>query len=311
MIPYPLPRPVDELFGLADCMLKGLKLHGDALDLPTDFSPPALAAVLEQARRADQALKKERLRRRAEILPPLARADETGKALIKAARLVLQHHLGKRWGRKWTEIGWQNRKASTPRTLPKREALLAALLRHFLSHPNQESLKLGVTIQQLRDCCRALQQARLEAEQLELALLRLSKQRRTALAALRKIIRGVIDALTEVLPEDASAWDSFGLNPPSHYEVPSPPCFLRLCPLPGENGTGKLQIIWSESARAEYYYVYRRTRETGNCFQFVDLVRGTNLTMNDLPLATPIQIRIVAANPWGLGLGVEGEVALR
>lgn len=311
MIPYPLPRPVDELFGLADCLLRGLKLHGEDLDLPTDYSTQALAAALELARRADQSLKQERLRRRAEVLPPLEQADEAGKALIKAIRAVLQLHLGKRWGRKWTEIGWKNRKAGTPRTLSKREALLAALLRHFLAHPTQENLKLGVTAQRLRDCCRVLTQARLEAESQEVALLRLSKQRRNALAALRKIIRGVIDALAEVLPDDAAAWDQFGLNPPSHYEVPSPPCFLRLCPLPAENGAGKLHILWSESPRAEYYYVYRRTRETGNSFQFVDLVRGTNLTLSDLPLETPIQIRIVAANPWGLGLGVEGEVALR
>jgi hypothetical protein len=127
---------------------------------------------------------------------------------------------------------------------------------------------------------------------------------------LRSIVRATIEYLDSVLDDLEESWEPFGLIPPALQVVPAWVWPLRLAPVPAENGTGKIQISWTQSPRALYYEVFRRAQGVDQDFIFVDCLTETQLVLENLPLNTPIRIRIVPVNLAGAGFGAEEEMAL-
>jgi len=127
---------------------------------------------------------------------------------------------------------------------------------------------------------------------------------------LRKMIRGIVEHLDTILDDTEESWDPFGLIPPALQLVPDWVWPLRLKPLPLEEGAGKLHITWNEVPRALYYEVFRRSKGIDKDFIFVDSLTSTELILSDLPVNTPIAIRVVPINLAGAGMWVQDEIAL-
>ena len=156
-----------------------------------------------------------------------------------------------------------------------------------------------------------LREARLALEAYEGNLAKVRRDRTRAMKRLRKMIRGIVDHLDTILDDTEESWDPFGLIPPALQLVPDWVWPLRLKPLPPEEGAGKLHVTWNEAPRALYYEVFRRSKGIDPDFIFVDSLVNTELVLSDLPVNTPITIRVVPINLAGAGMAVQDEIALQ
>jgi len=309
MSPYQLPRSVKQLFALAGNVLEGLRIHDGALNLPEELNPVILEQAITNARHCCQALQQETKRGPA-FAQVLKEANRATKPFFPLARAVLSRHLGARWSRKWKLIGWRTRGGRSPVAARPRELLLAALWHYFTANPGHEDPSLDVTATSILRYYKPLRQARLASEAYEQNLATARRQRMRSMKHLRSLLRTIVNHLETVLDDTEDDWQPFGLIPPALQMVPDWAWPLNLRPLPVEEGPGKLHIAWSEAPRALYYEVFRRRKGIDSEFTFIDSVAGTELTLFDQPVGTPIAIRVIPVNLAGAGAWVQGEVDL-
>jgi hypothetical protein len=304
-----LPRSVPKLFALVECLIQGLQTHAEALQPPEHISPGLLEESLAQARSACQNLKQVTQRAPA-LAQACRRASAETKSFFPAAKSVLNRHLGARWSQKWKNIGWVTRRGRCPVGPKQRELLLAAIWRYFQANPSHQAPSSGVTQEAIVRYYKPLREARLALETNEAELTKARRTRTRAMKRLRGMVRETIDYLDSVLDDLEESWEPFGLIPPALQVVPAWVWPLKLAPLPAENGSGKIQISWGQSPRALYYEVFRRTQGIDQDFIFVDCLTETQLILENLPVKTPIRIRVVPVNLAGAGFGAEEEMAL-
>ena len=307
---YILPRSVNELFGLAECMLEGMRAYEDALQLPSDLTIPLLSEALANARNSCRALKADTKQGPA-YADACKRASAATKPFFPVAKDVLSPYLGSRWSQKWKQIGWITRRGRPPVSPRQRELLLAALWHYFKANPAHQNAARGVTMEAIVRYHNPLREARLALEAYEGNLAKVRRDRTRAMKRLRKMIRGIVDHLDTILDDTEESWDPFGLIPPALQLVPDWVWPLRLKPLPPEEGAGKLHVTWNEAPRALYYEVFRRSKGIDPDFIFVDSLVNTELVLSDLPVNTPITIRVVPINLAGAGMAVQDEIALQ
>jgi len=160
---YILPRSVNELFGLVECMLEGMRAYEDALELPADLTIPLLCDALANARNSCQALKADTKQGPA-YADVYKRANAATKPFFPVAKEVLSRYLGSRWSQKWKQIGWITRRGAPPVSPRQRELLLAALWHYFKANPTHQDAGRGVTMEAIVRYHNPLREARLALE---------------------------------------------------------------------------------------------------------------------------------------------------
>ena len=104
-------------------------------------------------------------------------------------------------------------------------ALADTLQKYFVKHPEQTNPapKVNVTAARAGELRDALKAASLALENHDELIGDKQEEQDTALEALRDRLRGVINELKQVLPEDDRRWKRFGFNIPAEPETPAQP----------------------------------------------------------------------------------------
>lgn len=226
-----------------------------------------------------------------------ATAFADSSTLLSLAVDVLTPFLGRRWSSNWTPTGFTN-SLSIPTTLADRLETLRLLENYLKDHPEQQRSDT--------DPAKTLTAARVKAvrDELVLALANVvccksDTRKKKALRAtgkntFTKRLRGLINELDQLIPEDDSRWTLFGFNAPGETQAPEAVQDVTI----EADGPNSLSAEWPDSARAERYLV--EVLVVGRDSEFH---RSTTVYDNDAALAVPagarVKVRVIAANEAG------------
>jgi hypothetical protein len=195
-----MPANNDQLFTLAEDAADGLHAYEATVgvkqnkeaDVRADLAA-ARAAVTEYdaSRTAKSALNTAQ-----------TTADTAGKACISAARKVLALKLGESWSDAWLPTGFPDQSTAVPASVEKRQALLFALKDHLTTYPGHEITALNVTAAQFGTLAIALSEARSAVNDAINQCGQKKSLRDTAVAQLKKRLRGLIGELGQLLAAD-------------------------------------------------------------------------------------------------------------
>jgi hypothetical protein len=115
-----LPKPLDDLFTLAEDMADGCHNHQAAIGLKQNLEVD-VRADLDAAITA-QADYQAALSAKTDFSTAVIVADSNGKAFISSARRVLANNLGETWNQSWTATGFPDLSTAVPATQAKRQA---------------------------------------------------------------------------------------------------------------------------------------------------------------------------------------------
>lgn len=222
-------------------------------------------------------------------------ADASGTAFIRTAANVLRNRLGQRWSGRWQETGFPSQSTGVPDTLDKRLRLLRSLELYFQKHPDQEVASQDVTAAEAQARYESLENAVDAVNQSE-SDAGLKKQARGAADdALEKLMRRLVNELTQLLPADDPRWKRFGLNVPAAPEVPDMPVNVSV-----DNGLpGRLLVSCDPVPGANYYRFWRKVDGVDG----VPLLAGTSqepsLLIEGLPASKTVKVFVSAVNDGG------------
>lgn len=176
--------------------------------------------------------------------------------------------------------------------------LLQMLVRYFQANPSYENPQLKVTAPigteilvelaaRRTACAEAIRQTTQTKEALD-----------TALEAVRKRLRGLIDELHLLLSDSDPLWYAFGLNAPADPSTPSAPDGLHF----QLNGT-TAYMEWADSRRAERYRIWKQTDGVDEGFVSVGTVWESDYIYSDLPAGKVTRIQVTAINAAGESQG--------
>ena len=224
-------------------------------------------------------------------------ADAEGKAILNNCRLRLAKFFGSQYNAQWGAAGFPNQSSSVPDTMDKRFTLLNKLKLHFTANSSQESADMEASATLCEGAHTAISQARALANAADTAARDAMTVRKDALKALRKVIRGLIGELEQLIPEDDSRWESFGLNIPANPSPPEGIEGLTLTPISG----GKLLCQWTYASRMTGTRVLLKVPGPGAEFVSQGTVGGLEKTLEDLTPGTTVEVQVVPYNDAGDG----------
>lgn len=289
-----LPKIIGPLFALATSMIDGLAAHETAIGVKQNtqaaLSPDFMAAQLAQAAfLAAQSAQ-----------PPLStqvrNVDNAARTFISHSADVLGLFLGRSYSQAWDATGFPNDSTAVPPTIEERQALLQALSGYFSNHPDQENAGFGVSSAQAQSLFDDLSQARAAVNE-QLAAKGAKKVTRDAAEkVLRRRMRGLIDELGQLLPDDSPLWYAFGLNPPAAPSTPEAPSSL-VAQQGGE--AGSLQIDWADTPRAARYRVWKQIVGVDPAYVAAATVYDSDTVLSGLPSGATVNIQVTAVNDAG------------
>jgi hypothetical protein len=292
----PLPATLDALLTLAEDMADGLHTHEVAVGVKQNLEVPVRAAIAavntaEAAYAAAKATKKTQT-------VAVTLADSNGKAFIATARSVLEPFLGTEPSAAWEPVGFPADSLAIPSTQAERQALLGKMKDFFTANPARENAPLVITAAQANTLFQALSDARSAANQGNTNAVTLKGTRDTAVKALRKRMRGLIDELDQLLDENDPRWYAFGLTPPGAPATPEVPGGLVLAGA----GPGTVDADWSDAARAEHYRVWKQLVGVDAEFVPVGSPTDSDFSIAGLPSGATVKVQITAVNDAGESL---------
>lgn len=285
-----LPDGIEALFTLAEDMADGLNAHQVALGVlqntetktRTDLTAGQMAQANFLAARTAKTV----------LITTQTVADSNAKAFIGVTRDVLAVTLGGQWSQVWEATGFPNLSLAVPSTLAERQALLASLQGYLTANPTKENAPLLVTAAQAGTLFTALSNAR-SAVNAGLTNIGQKKTLRDAAeTVLRKRLRGVIDELSQLMPDDDPRWLAFGLVPPAGSDQPDTPEDLVLT----AGAAGTVVADWSDAARADHYRVYKQLVTIDPDFVLAASVSDSDVTLTSLPTGLTLKVRVVSVN---------------
>jgi hypothetical protein len=290
-----LPKPLDDLFTLAEDMADGCDTYEVAIglkqNLAVDIRADLAATILAQKNY------KTALTAKTGFGTAVTVADSNGKTFISSARRVLANNLGENWSNAWTATGFPDLSTAVPGTQAKRQALLKSLDGYFTDNPGYEvsTPKLTVTAAQAGVLFTALSTARSAAGNGNTGAGNLKKLRDAAEANLRTRMSGLIGELGQQLDATDPLWLAFGLNEPGAVNLPDSADGLALVAGPA----GTVLAHWSDSARATRYRVFQQVDGVDPIPVNVITTSESNATLPGLPSGKTVKIYIIAADDAG------------
>lgn len=287
-----LPDSLDKLFTLAEDMADGLSDHEVAVGVKQNvlavFEPDLIVAQTTETQYGESRSAKK------PFTTAVIIADSNGKAFIALTHDVLKPFLGADYSDSWIATGFPNNSLAVPSTVAERQALLEALGTYLTAHAAQQNAPLNVTPARANTLFQALRTARNNLTGHLTVIGQKKIPRDAAEIALRKRMRGLIDELGQLLPDDSPLWLAFGLHRPADPEVPDAPD----APVLTATSSGQVLADWMDEARALRYRVWKQVMGVDDHFIAVATVLDSDATLT-LPPGATVRIRITATNDTG------------
>ena len=296
MAANPTPLNDDIALALAEDLADGCQLLEAAVGIKQNTEAVMRGAIeaMGLARHAYGEANAEMLRKSG----LLHAADKAGESTLVDCKLRLSKFFGQRHSGQWAAAGWPGRTVMIPDSQDARFTLLRLLQEFFAQNPALASVDMeateaicGVRHEAISDARAALNKAEGERKQK-------MKARKAATKMLRKRIRGLIEELATLLPDDDARYLTFGLNVPSRVTTPGGIKELKLLPV----GGGRVLAQWSYAKRmGRTRLLLRRAGEEE--FGIAGSVDGLEKTLEKLPPGEEIEVQAVPYNSAGDGPG--------
>ncbi len=290
-----LPRPLDDLFTLAEDMADGCHNHQAAIGLKQNLEVN-VRADLDAAVLA-QGTYKTALSAKTDLSTAVTVADSNGKAFIGSARRVLVENYGEGWSQSWVATGFPDLSTAVPSTQSKRQALLLSLKNFFAANPGLEvnTPKIIVTSALAGTLFTALSTARVAAADGNTDAGTKKNLRDAAEQTLRDRMMGLINELGQLLDATDPLWLAFGLNEPGTTNLPDAADGLVLVAGPA----GTVLSHWSNASRATRYRVYKQIDGVDPIPINIVTVTEADATLTGQPSGMLLKIFVIAANDAG------------
>jgi hypothetical protein len=226
-------------------------------------------------------------------------ADEAGSTVILNCRLRLVKLFGTQYNNLWGSAGFPNQSTAVPVTMDQRFTLLNALRLYFNANPASESEDMEATSDICTTAHTALSNARIALNAAETAETEALKARAAGMKALRKRIRGLISELGQLMPEDDSRYETFGLNIPAN---PSPPLGIADLTLTTP-APKKIHAAWTYATRMTGTRL--RTKRQGIDTDWVNAgtADGLEKTLEGFTAGQVVEVQVIPYNDGGDGPG--------
>jgi len=289
----PIPKPVSEVFTLAEKAGDGCHTHEVALGIMHN-TEALVRADLATARTANQEYQ---AAKGAKVVATGSQstADADAVAYIMAARDVLKPRLGTRWSAAWNQAGFINASLEVPSTLAQRMELVKSLELYFTSHAAHEVATLNVTAARAATVHAAFSTGASGANAARSEQVAKRDARDAAVETLRKRLRGLIAELEQLLGEDDERWLDFGFNIPSAGQTPEAPTGLTL----RGGAPGHLVASWPATARATHFRVYKQVVGQPGDFVLAATVGDTDADLNTFASGVHVRVQVTAVNTNG------------
>ena len=290
-----LPKPLDDVFTLAEDMADGCHNHEAAVGLKqnkeVNVRADLAAAILAQKNY------KLALSAKMDFSTAVTVADSNSKAFILAARRVLANNLGEGWSQAWLATGFPDQSTAVPSTQTKRQALLGSLKDYFTAFPAYEvsTPKLTVTAAQAGVLFTAMSNARSAAADGNSDAGNKKHLRDLAEEALRNRMTGLIAELGQLLDDTDPLWLAFGLNEPGATNLPDTVDGLVLT----AGLAGNVSAHWSTASRATRYRVFQQIDGVDPIPVNLTTTGESDANLPGLPSGKTVKVYIVAANDAG------------
>jgi hypothetical protein len=221
--------------------------------------------------------------------------DANAATFITKARDVLKTYLGNNWSERWEQTGFPNQSLAVPGTLAERMQLLRSLEIYFTAHAAQENAPLGVTAVAAKDLFASFSTARSTVNNCLTDVRQKRTARDTAVEALRRKMRDLINELNQLLEENDGRWQAFGLNIPGGTQVAEVPQGLVV----SGAGTGHLLADWANAPRADRYRVYKQVVGVDSDFVLAATVTDSEANLNTFTPGARVRVKVTAINEGG------------
>ena len=230
-----------------------------------------------------------------------ATASGNASTLLSFAVDVLTPFLGRTWSQDWVPAGFA-KSLVIPSSVPVQLEALRKLEKYLKDNPEQQRPNPAESD---KDVTTALAKSVREALAAAVSVVARCKSdvrgkkaaRASAKQALQKRLRGLINELTLLIPEDDARWSLFGFNAPGETQAPEAVQGLTL----EADGPGRVRAEWPDSARADRYLV-----EVLIIGQDVEFRRVITVQDNEavlpLPPGATVKVRVIPANEAGEGV---------
>ena len=289
----PIPRPVSELFSLAEKAGDGCHTHEVAIGIMHN-TEALLRADLDAARTANNQYQTAKGAKVAATGIQNS-ADADAVAFISAARDVLKPRLGLHWSAAWNQAGFINGSLEVPGTLAQRMELVKSLELYFTGHAAHEVAALNVTAARATAVHGAFSTGASSANTAKSDQIAKRDAREAASETLRKRLRGLIAELEQLIGEDDERWLDFGFNIPGAGQTPEAPTGLTL----RGGAPGHLVADWPPSARATHFRVYKQVVGQPGDFVLAATVSDTDADLNTFASGSHVRVQVTAVNANG------------
>ena len=206
-------------------------------------------------------------------------------------------YLGRTHGPAWAAAFGPS--LAIPTTLPDRLEALRKLEKQLKDFPDRERLdedepSKEVSAARAKSWREALAGAISSVARCKSDVRQAKKDRASAKAALTKRLRGLINELTQLIPENDPRWTAFGFNAPGETQAPEAVQGVRVTGI----GPGRLAVDWVDSARAERFLVEVLVVGQDAEFRRVATVLDCDTELS-LPAGAKVKVRVIAANEAG------------
>ena len=242
------PTPADDgvLSALAEDIADGCALHEVVIDIKQNTETVIRAAIAGvTAAKLTLGAARTTLSGTAGLYDQVEAMDAAGLVVIRNCRLRLVKVLGTSYSPAWGQAGFPNQSTAVPDTRDQRFTLLGALKAYFTANPSAESVDMEATAAICNTAHTNVSNARQAVNTGEQAVTDAKAAEAAAVKTLRKRVRGLIDELGQLIADDDSRYEAFGLNIPANPSAPESIASLTVV----AQGAGKAHFSWPYATR--------------------------------------------------------------
>jgi hypothetical protein len=289
----PTPDNNDILRALADRLADGCHTHEVAIGIKQNTEAAIRAAIAGLTTAELQVgLKKQALNNAGDALQTI---DGAGAETLSNCKLRLAQKLGQRWNAQWEPTGFPNQSTAVPTSPDARFTLLSDLKEYFTAVPANESADMGATAALCDAAWTALSNARQAQADAESAQTTSFDNRAAATDGMRKRVRGLINELGDLIADDDSRWEAFGLNIPANPSAPEAVASVTAAPL----GNGRIEVAWTYAARAVRFRIETQRVGVDEEFQNKGSFKDLEAILKGFTAGQTVKVRVIAANDGG------------
>ncbi len=209
------------------------------------------------------------------------------------SRDVLKPKLGLQFNPDWVETGFLS-SLEIPRSNPKLETLLGSLADYFVANPANEANSSGVTAAALGLLHTDFSGLRQDLKSQTTNVRTRSRLQREKFAALRFQLSAMVKELSQKLSPLDERWLDYGFKIPGVKQKPTTPAKLAAIVRGNE-----VALKWNQSARAEYYRIWKRVVGVDQDMVAVGTAADLNFTLENLPANVTVEVGVSAVNNGG------------